>query len=342
MKTILKIIYIALVLVSYNSHAQWTDSGSTMSTSDNLAIGGSNANGYRVHVDGQQRINSGTETSSLLNLNAWISNSTKYKGSMLKFTTATDGAYGHFKFIEANDASGLKFSINSQGNIFAAGNVGIGGTNTNGYKLHVDGQQRINSGTETSNLLNLNAWISNSTKYKGSMLNFTTATDGTYGHFKFIEANDANGLKFSLNSQGNVYAAGTVGIGTTHPDYKLAIAGKAIMEEVRVELQANWPDYVFSPDYSLASLNDLEAYISDNGHLPNIPSADEVAENGIMLGEMNAKLLEKIEELTLHLIEKDKEISAINAEKEEVNDKLENQQEIIAELIERIENLEKK
>ncbi|MNU07544.1 hypothetical protein D3C72_2531870 [compost metagenome] len=71
---------------------------------------------------------------------------------------------------------------------------------------------------------------------------------------------------------------------------------------------ANWPDFVFAKDYKIHSLQETEKHIKQHGHLPGIPSAEEVKANGIDLGEMNAKLLEKVEELTLHLIEKDKEI----------------------------------
>ncbi|WP_421876553.1 hypothetical protein [Marinoscillum sp.] len=103
-----------------------------------------------------------------------------------------------------------------------------------------------------------------------------------------------------------------VGVGTSviPNGYKLAVGGKAIMEEVKVEMSGSWPDYVFAPDHKLHSLVETEAYIAENLHLPNMPSAEEVAENGIALGEMNAKLLEKIEELTLHIIELNKRLDA--------------------------------
>ncbi|MCR9250199.1 MAG: hypothetical protein NXI20_07220 [bacterium] len=102
---------------------------------------------------------------------------------------------------------------------------------------------------------------------------------------------------------------GNVGIGTTDTHgYKLAVDGQVLSEEVKVALSTNWPDYVFTPSYDLKSLDQVETFISENGHLPNIPSAQEVEENkGIELGEMNAKLLEKIEELTLYMIELKKE-----------------------------------
>jgi hypothetical protein len=98
---------------------------------------------------------------------------------------------------------------------------------------------------------------------------------------------------------------GNVGINTPNPTDRFSVNGKIRAHEIKVET-ANWPDYVFAKDYKLPSLAETEKHIQEKGHLPGIPSAEEVKNNGIDLGEMNAKLLQKIEELTLYLIEKDK------------------------------------
>ena len=104
---------------------------------------------------------------------------------------------------------------------------------------------------------------------------------------------------------------GNVAIGTTNPqNYKLAVAGKIRATEIKVEALP-WPDYVFSSSYNLPDLKDTEQFIKDHKHLPEIPSAAEVAIDGINLGEMNAKLLQKIEELTLHLIDQNKRIGEL-------------------------------
>lgn len=93
--------------------------------------------------------------------------------------------------------------------------------------------------------------------------------------------------------------------------YRLAVDGKVMAEEVTVQLSQNWPDYVFEADYNLLSLAETEAYINKHQHLPGLPSAADVAQDGIDLAEMNALLLEKIEELTLHTIQLQKEVDAL-------------------------------
>ncbi|MEQ9062817.1 MAG: hypothetical protein RIE58_01480 [Vicingaceae bacterium] len=83
-------------------------------------------------------------------------------------------------------------------------------------------------------------------------------------------------------------------------------SGRVRAREVIVDNLTNWPDYVFEKDYQLKDLSEVEAYINENGHLPEVPSAKEIEENGIDLGEMNAVLLRKIEELTLHILKQEK------------------------------------
>ena len=107
--------------------------------------------------------------------------------------------------------------------------------------------------------------------------------------------------------------SGNVAVGTTTvpSGYNMAIDGKLVTEEVRVELSTNWPDYVFTDTYSLRSLEALEKYIEEKGHLPNIPDAATVAEEGIALGEMNRLLLEKIEELTVYILQQEQRIQTL-------------------------------
>ncbi len=109
------------------------------------------------------------------------------------------------------------------------------------------------------------------------------------------------------HSSGLNYLNGNLGLGTTDTKgFKLAVNGKIRAQEIKVEA-TNWPDYVFEEGFKVGTLEELESYIKANKHLPDIPAAKEVKENGVELGEMNKLLLKKIEELTLYIIELKKE-----------------------------------
>lgn len=109
----------------------------------------------------------------------------------------------------------------------------------------------------------------------------------------------------------SVYFSGKVGIKTTNPgEYDLAVNGKVKAREIKVE-GGIWPDYVFEDGYKFETLDELNSFIKLNKHLPNIPSAKDIENKGHDLGEMNKMLLEKIEELSLHLIEKDRQINRL-------------------------------
>jgi len=113
----------------------------------------------------------------------------------------------------------------------------------------------------------------------------------------------------------NAYFTANVGIGTITPDEKLTVKGKVHTQEVRVDMAGPLvPDYVFANDYKLKSLQEVEDFIKENKHLPEIPSAQEIEKNGLMLAEMNMSLLKKIEELTLYMIEMKKENEKQNKE----------------------------
>ena len=104
-----------------------------------------------------------------------------------------------------------------------------------------------------------------------------------------------------------VTADGKVGIGKADPSDELEVNGRIHAKSVKVDLEG-WADFVFTPDYKLPSLQQIEAYINKNGHLEDIPSEEEALANGIDLGQMNTLLLQKVEELTLYLIDQNKKL----------------------------------
>jgi hypothetical protein len=129
-------------------------------------------------------------------------------------------------------------------------------------------------------------------------------------HFNYHTAEDTyirggkDGSVVYINDTHN----GPVVIGSTLVGgYKLSVNGSIRSKEVVVEA-AGWPDYVFKDDYKLTSIDEVQAFIAKNGHLPNIPSAEEIEKNGQALGDTQKRMMEKIEELTLYIIELKKEI----------------------------------
>ncbi|WP_405207122.1 hypothetical protein [Aquimarina sp. LLG6339-5] len=185
-----------------------------------------------------------------------------------------------------------KFVISSNGNSYLnGGNVGIG-TNSPTQKLEIKGDDGIgirlfNQAANTWDILN-----------------------SQYGKLDFVRG--GNNTMMRIDQHGNV------GIGTTSPDMKLAVNGNIHAKEVKIDLNFPAPDYVFKDSYKLMNLEDVENFIKENSHLPEIPSAKEFEQNGVMQAEMDMNLLKKIEELTLYTIQQQKEIESLKKENEEV------------------------
>ena len=143
--------------------------------------------------------------------------------------------------------------------------------------------------------------------------------DGNYhyasgNYIRPIESNTQSFVTAGIERM-KINASGDIGIGTTNPDSKLTVKGVIHTQEVKVDLNGSVaPDYVFEKDYPLTSLEELKSYIDQDKHLPEIPSAKEMEEEGINLKEMNLLLLRKIEEMTLHLIDQNQQYAQLKEE----------------------------
>ena len=153
-----------------------------------------------------------------------------------------------------------------------------------------------------------------------------TDSDGTNGVLQLVSGSEtlvvdgdemdatgagADALYLNANSGKPV----TINTSTIASGYALNIGGKAIAEEMRVQLIGDWPDYVFEEEYDLPTIKETAAFIEKNKHLPGIPSASEVSDEGILLGEMQTRMMEKIEELTLYIIQLESRIDELESSK---------------------------
>ena len=161
------------------------------------------------------------------------------------------------------------------------------------------------------------------TTYAGSAYGVYGAATGTAGTRIGVFGTASGGTEnYGGYFTTKVYAS-EIRIGSTQAaaGYLLAVDGKVICEELRIQNATMWPDYVFNEDYKLKNLDVLEKEIQVAKHLPGVPSAEEVKENGVAVGEMQRIMMEKIEELTLYVIQLKKENDKLNTRINQVENK---------------------
>jgi hypothetical protein len=213
--------------------------------------------------------------------------------------------FGNAKYT-TNTTNGSMYGVVGSATEISINNVGVFGEakNANGYNHGVVGY--VNSPTG----------IYNSGVAGHVELNTTAVFNRAIWGYAPVAANHYAGY-----FDGNVDIKSgvvTIGDGTlcTPTGYKLFVEQGILTEKVKVAVNCStaWADYVFANDYKLKPLSEVESFINENKHLPNVPSASELVKEGLDLGKMQATQMEKIEELTLYLIEMKKEINALQNE----------------------------
>lgn len=221
------------------------------------------------------------------------------------------------------------------------GYLGIG-TNNPGTMLEVNGNVNVGSNNATETGYGNRLYFAGVKRHTDDLWISRYNVDNAVSELR-VNIGDDKGDKFVIGCHYwnggawtptmTVQTNGKVGIGTSNPDAPLTVAGNIHAREIKVTATAGGADFVFADDYSLPKLEAVAAFVKQNKHLPEIPSAAEMEANGLHLAEMNIKLLQKVEELTLYTIEQEKKL-ATQEQKAAERDQL------IQQLMKRMEKLE--
>lgn len=321
-----KSIATVMLLLSTSSFAQNTWNNSTIettTTNGNVGIGGLNSlsklninNSYKNY--GLRNYNSGSIVGSQFALYNYLStgasSGTKY--GIYNFVTGTSNSkYGIYSYVvNSGTANG-----NTTPTAFGIYAKAVGVDSRAGYFYGDVEHERSNSiysaqnGTKT--LLYGNCW-------QTGLNSFTIALNSTDNLYDWDFANSfvlnrSGEMVKNINSTGKAFSVCRFGQGDV---FRVYGDGTVWATSIRVRLASQFPDYVFKPDYNLMSLNEVKNYITKNGHLPNISDASTIEKDGLDLGEISVKLVEKVEELTLYLIKLNEEVEKLKMENEELKE----------------------
>lgn len=288
---------------------------SLFSFSQNVGIGTNNPS-YKLHVDGGDiflQSSAGSFRFGYHNGNQWRYATTN-GGADLLMVSSTDGSNSNYRHYFQQDGS-VGFNTGSTSPI---ANFDL---RTNSTSSATSALMIRDANGDTLMRIRNNGYVGigyNGSSYgrplniQGSGMNFY---DSGVDYGGSIFPNNGSMVLWSSSNVTLQPSFGSVTIGSYTPasGYKLSVDGKIIVEEARVQLSTSWPDYVFHSNYKLPSFQELSQYISRHKHLPNMPSAAEIeGQKGFDLGDMQKRLVEKVEELTLYILQLKKENEAMH------------------------------
>lgn len=258
------------------------------------------ANGYVSYAIGNRSKATGYESYSIGSY-AQATGTHSYSFGRQSISSGTDAyAFGYYSGGSGNNAFSIgNYSTANSNNSFSIGEY-VSTSNTNAFTIGrgVNSSTKLNNNQSNTLMVGFNSTVP--TFFVGASSGAGTTGKVGIATSSPIRTFDVNGMS---------HFSDTMSIGTTKTNGSLlAVAGKISAEEVEVSFSSTWPDFVFSTSYELNTLAQVEEYINQHSHLPNVPSADEVAEKGINIAEMDAILLQKIEELTLYTIAQQKQL----------------------------------
>lgn len=278
----------ALTTGNYNTALGFNTLWSNTTGSSNIAIGGNslmnsiNAN-LNVGVGGNTLSGRGTLNQNVAVGHNSMARSTALETTIVSFNTAIgDGSLANIGSGNSNSAVGrqaLRALLSGYNNVGIGENAG----------------QNFSSGDNNIFIGNFTNAYSATANSELNIGNWIVGNNGTIGIGNFTNQLPADG------------------IAQDGEKYKLFVKDGIKTEKIKVDVSSSngWADYVFEKDYALMPLKELEAFIKDNGHLPEVPTTEEAIKNGIELKQMNILLLKKIEELTLYTIEQQKRLEAL-------------------------------
>lgn len=330
----LSLVLAFLFIGSLNGYSQATTASNAVSATDYLGTSNTFPILFKVNniqvgkistsfVNLGQDSKSGTNSISIGTGTGQYSTSgnSVYLGAFAGQGTLTTANTGNFNTC-VGYFSGNKISTGVY-NVFLGNLTGINNT-TGNYNTFIGERSGYTNDTGTNNVfLGRQSGFLN-TGSSNVFLGYQAGYNETGSNKLYIDnSNTATPLVWGDFAADQLKLNGKVGIGavTTFPtsaggvsvaNYSLFVTGGILSDEVRVNLSSGgtWADYVFNKDYNLKPLSEVESFIKDNGHLPNVPSAAQVKEEGIALGEMAKIQQEKIEELTLYIIALNKKLEA--------------------------------